>query len=315
MQKFGILNIFIVIIFGLTLSALSFFCVVNKNFKDIPSVINFFNNANVYPNLTEITKITLRNYYSPMLQENVLQLALADKLADTLITPTVIKSVVDPGLKLSVAFSNQPTSIIENKVVVDTTKYKQQILQDINNYDLPKLVNSGISYFLTKVPQYVTLIDNQKHPNNLLATIIKARTFLQYNHMGLQISWVVLGLTILVLLINNILNLKRLVLTLGISLAVSGVVTLFVFVLIPWVISSSVPVTADAYVMAQNKLIYDGASYLIKQIGYLAYIYVGIALIFGVIWKFVKLDSLQAKINKLLHKLKIPVLSVKVERL
>lgn len=313
MNKFGVLNI--VIIFFITLATLciGFFSIVNKNFKNVPSMLGFLENANVYNNVSNIVRLQIESRYPKAINNSIVLSGLADKLLDFIVTPQNVEKIAKPALNLSVKFAQAPTSIIDNNVVIATAKYKNQARDTISGFGLPKILMVNVNFLIDSIPAHLTIVNLDKHPNSILGIIIKLRTALKYSHKIEIISWIVLVITLLFTLGNNIHRIKDLLKTLWIGFGISGVLIIILFLARGTLFGFLLPNSSDPITLAQNKLVIDAVSYLLAQVKQIGVIFFGVAIISFVFYAFVKLDKVQSHINKVLRKLHIHVPQVTVE--
>ena len=301
-KKFGFINYTSVIILALSLVVFSSSLVIHRSFRDIPSMLNFFERANVYVNLSEIVKLEIEENYPPELQQRVLVVALVDKLVDYVVTPQLIERAAEPFLKLSVKFAQQPVSIVSDKVVVSTAKYKEQFTESLSESDLPPFLVSAGQSVITAIPAQLTLVDNQKHPDNVLAKIIKLRDALEHNEALFRYSKILIFVAFFVLLFNNLRRLRTLLLALTLGIGIPALAIVIASLLAGPLMSALMPATSGEMAALQNKLITDVLLYLFLMLRN-----VGIALgILGIfclaLWKFVPWQRPQARLDTLLNR-------------
>lgn len=75
------------------------------------------------------------------------------------------------------------------------------------------------------------------------------------------------------------------------------------------------PNTQDVLTVAQNTLVVDAVSYILTEIRNIAIVYVGIAIISFIIWRYINFIKLQVQINKILRKfhIHVPTVTVKIK--
>jgi len=278
-------------------------------------MLAFLRNANVYTNVSVIAKLKVQDSYPKIIANNFVLSGLADKLLDAVITPGLVERAAKPALILSVQFAQAPTDIVDNKVVVATAPYKQQVMQTVADFGLPKflVVNAGL--VIDAIPSQLTLVNLQKHPNSIMGIIIKARTLLHYNKTALHIAWIVEVAAMLILIIHNLHRIRILVLAIGVAKGIAGGLVVVLFYLKLWIMDMMLSGSSNALVLAQNKLVIDAASYVLLQMRNIAVVDLIIAAIFLLLWWFVHFDKLQSKVDKKLKKwhLHVPTVTVKVK--
>lgn len=312
MKSFGWLNIFFVILTIFSIAGVAFFGTIHKNFKDTASALNFFEKANVYVNVATIVQLQIEDRYPPLFKKNAILNSIADKAVTAIVSPSLVERLATPALKLSVKFAQAPTSIVNDKVVVATAKYKAQVKEAIANLGLPGLLTTNINYIIDFAPAQITLVDVQKHPNSPLVWIIKIRTLLQYNKIAMNISWAVLFLSLIVLFIHNLSNVKRLFLALWIAFIIGGLVLVFKSYAIPPFINLFLPQT-DALAIAQNNLVLNAVAYLLSSVRVFGFIFSALGIILFVAWKFCDFSHFQKTIDERLKKVHMPEVEVKVK--
>lgn len=302
MKKFGVINYVSLVVLVLSLIVFTFSTVVYRNFRDVPSMLNFFDKANVYVNLAEVVKLEIEENYPPEIQRRVLVVALLDRLVDYVVTPQLIERAAEPVLKLSVKVAQQPIDIVSNKVVVDTASYKEQFAESLGESGLPPFLITAGNSVITSIPAQLTLVDNAKHPNNVLARIIKVRTALRYNTEMLQYAKVLIVISLLVLIINNVKRVRTLSLALTLGFGIPALAVIVGSYLAEPVLSTVMPATSSALAAAENKLAMDAILYLVLMMRNLAIVLLIFAVIFAVLWKFVPWVRTQKWVDKTLRR-------------
>lgn len=312
-RRFGIFNTILLVILSLTLISLTFFSVIHKNFKDVPSMLNFLSNANVYSNVSTIIRIEIKNFIPKPLRNNILLSGLANNVIDGIVTPGLVAQAAKPALELSVGFAKAPTSIINNKVVVATAKYKKQAMSVLEGFGLPKFVIVNAQLLIDAVPQQLVLVDLNKRPNNVLGLIIKVRTLLQNNKTAMTVSWFIFVATLVTICMYNLHQVRYIFAVVFWAVGSAGVFIVVFYLLLPWIMSMVMSGSTDALTIAQNTLISDAVLYLVMQMRNTAFLYIAIAILSFLCWKFISFEKIQAKIDRLMHKFHIPRVSVKIK--
>lgn len=302
MKQFGLINYISLVVLVASLIVFSFSTIVYRSFRDVPSMLNFFEHANVYVNMAEIVKIEIEEHYPPEIQERVLVVALLDRLVDYVITPQLIERAAEPVIKLSVKFAQQPVEIVSDKVVVETALYKQQFRESLSQSGLPPFLVSAGNSVISSVPAQLTLIDNTKHPNNILARIIQARDVLRYNAEVLHYARIFLILSLVILLVNNLKRVKTLMFALALGFGIAALLIIVEYYLAESLLMTLMPVPSSEIAAAENKLAMDAVMYLsliIRNFGILLLVF---AVVFGVLWRFVRWEGVQKRIDRILMK-------------
>lgn len=313
MKLFGWGNVILVVILIAAIGGVAFFSVFHNNFKDVPSTLNFLDKANVYNNVSTIVRLEIEDRYPPLFRNNAILNSIANRAVSAIVTPKLIERAATPALKASVAFAAQPTSIINDKVVVATAGYKAQAKQAIENLGLPKILVVNVNFIVDSVPAHLTVVDVKKHPNSPLVWIIKARTLLKYNHTAMNISWIVLFASLVVLFIHNLSNIKRLFLAAWIAFMVGGLSLIVKSLAIPHILSMFLPQGGQPGIVAQNSLVMDAISYLLSGVRIYGVIFTVLGLVILVAWKYCDFTHFQKTLDKRLAKVHLPEVEVRVK--
>lgn len=297
---------------AVSLFSLSIFTTINKNLKDVPSTMNFMENAGVYNNLSTIAKLQIQSYYPEQIQNNILVLGLANKLVETVVTPGLVEKAALPAVKASFAFAKAPTDIVNDKVVVETGLYKQQALDAIAGLGLPNLLVINANLLINSIPPQINLVDLQKRPNNALGMVVKVKELFAQNRQNLQTAWIVMWVSLILLIVNGMRHLKHLIKTLWMGIGIVSIMLILIYYLRPYILSVWLPSSVDAIGDAQNQLISDAVAYFLWQVRSIAFYYLGISVICFFLWKFVNWDKTQNNTDRFLRKIHIPTISVKV---
>lgn len=276
-------------------------------------MLSFLKNAHVYENLSDIAKIQIHQSYPSSITNNILLIGLADKLVDVVVTPSLVELAAKPAVMASVEFARSPAEIIDQKIVVPTATYKSQVNATITDFGLPRILTTQLTGLVTSLPAQITLIDLEKHPNNVLSVIIKAHELFKQNEVALTVTWTVLIISGLLMLFINLHNLRKITKLVLVSFGLAAVVIFAGFFIIPWLLELTLQSSGTSLLVAQNNLIMDAISYFMIQVRVYAIVYLCIGILFVVVYKFVHFETLQAGFNKILKKLHIPNISVKPE--
>jgi hypothetical protein len=300
------------LIFGTSLLGITFFTVIHNSLKDVPSVMNFFSRANVYHNMSTLVKLRIQDSYPLLVQNNFLLSGLANKAVDLAVTPTLVEKATKPALTAAFAVSKTPTSIINDKIILSTDPYKKEAINTLTQLDLPKFILVNANFLVEAIPNQIALVDLEKRPNSLLGMIIKLRTLFQMNQQALTVSWVVMWISLVVLILHGLRHLKQLFKTLWVGFLIVGGLVVGLSLVSPWLINGLLPSGGDSLVNAQNSLVKDIVVYLFSEMRDIAIFYLGVTVLAFIIWRFIKLDKLQLKVDQFLKRVHIPTISVKV---
>lgn len=277
-------------------------------------MLSFLSKANVYQNVSAIVQLEIQSRYPAVVKDNIILLGVANKIVDVIVTPQLVEKVAQPALTLSVKFAQSPTEILNNKVVVETAQYKSQVKSTISELGLPELITVNVNYIIDSLPSQMTLVDLDNHPNSVFGIIIKARTLLQYNKAALSISWVVIILTAIAVIGTNLHNVRRIFEVAWVAFGIGAVVLLGIFFVLPSLLSLALANDSGSLlIVAQNKLVTDAVSYLLSQLKNIAVVYAVIGVVSFLLWRFLPFEKVQKHVNKTLHVIHAPQVSVKVK--
>ena len=203
-------NRLLIFVLALALLSIGYLSVVQNTFASAGSLQTFLRDAKAFNYTADIVQAEISDRLPQKIKDNVIEQALIAKFMDFVITPENVERLADPGIKILYKTANTPTSIINNKVVIDTTTYKAQASSYIASLKLPDAITQPGQDLVGSVPTQLTLVDITKHPNSPLALLIRMRNGLRTVHTILIVSWwvTVISLLVLVLLILCMMILK-----------------------------------------------------------------------------------------------------------
>lgn len=313
MKGFGIFNDILSTFFCICLLCITFFSVIYSNFKDVPSVLSLLSKSHVYENVSTLLRLDIEARYPQTIRNNILLYGIANKLLDIVVTPQTVQAISRPAIEFSFAFAKAPTSILKDKVVISTSIYKKQAEQVLEEFGLPKIVLVNADLLINSIPSQLTIVDLQKRPNSVLALIIKARTLFRESLVGLRVSWIVLGVVVILSLLHNVRHIRNFFAFLWVGFGASGFLILALSFLSPWMLSMVLPHTEDAIAVAQNTLISDVVLYFMSQIRITAIYFLLCGILLFLFWRFMKFEKIQSPINKILQRFHVPTVTVKIK--
>lgn len=314
MKSLGIFNIFSLILLTLLLLVLPFLTSFDQNFKSAQSMDTFFKNSRVYDNVSTIIKLEVQSKYPEVIKNNVIITSLLNKLVDAVVTPTIVSEVAKPTLKVALFVANSDTSIVNNKVVLATSSYKQQAVAAFNDLGLPQIVNANVDLLINSIPQSITLVDLTKNPNSPLGYLIKLHSLYLQNQFVLGMLWWILAVIVLGIILYNIVEVKKIFTVFWIGSFLSASIIFLLYWLLPTLLSSFLPQATTDVAYAQNTLVIDVITYIVKGVSNTAILYGVFAVFMFAIWKFVDFDKAQDNTDNILKKINIPVFSIKVRK-
>lgn len=159
-----------------------------------------FTQAKTYTYLSEMINQTIEEKLPPKVQENFIQKAIVLKISNTIVTPENVRTVVQKPLTKVVKTIAEKGELQGDKVVVSTANFKSQALAETTSWDLPPKITEALNSSIKSIPEYITIVDTEKHPNSMIGTIVKTKTYLGY----LENALIVLALAFVGLVIAAI---------------------------------------------------------------------------------------------------------------
>jgi hypothetical protein len=263
---------------GLFIILLSFFTfsfITYKNISTVPAMEGFLKNSNSYVTLSQIIQTQIKNNYPPQITINPLRIAIANYLVNAIVQPDSVETLTSYALPAAQKIAQQPTSILNDQVVIDTTGYKQQLASDLSGTNLPPIVISTAQNVVQGIPDSLALVDLNQHPNSIMAKIISFRTFLENLSRTLTQTAVLLGLTFLGLIFINRHYLSRLLWALVWGFAGTALLILIIGFIAPYLLN---PFTQSA---DQLDILYNNLA--IGMINYLASLANKWAILYGLL--------------------------------
>jgi len=256
------LNIFFVVLFALSTFVLMYTLLIKSIFTSIDTLNANLANANVYTHLSTMIKqeVVAR---IPQNQHAVITNAITVGVVNALVTPELIEQISKPTLTIAVNWIAKPATIQNNKIVVDTTQYKQQVTQFVQQKDIPQFLAPVGQQLQKAIPNQIEIMDLNKHPHGIIPAIVRAKVFYQHiNTLNTVAVWTSI-LSFIALIVVNLRSIKRLLKSLAIGFATVSVIVLILSFLIPYGIlplfhvTNIDPVIQDEFnVMMQDIAIY-----------------------------------------------------------
>ncbi len=297
-------NRLLILVVTLALLVCAYLGQINNIFKSPENLNAFLQSAKTYSYTADIVKAEISDRLPQKIKDNFIQNALISKFMDFVITPDNVSKVAEPGLKVVYKVSQQPTEIVNNKVVVDTANYKSQASSYISGLKLSDVLNQSINELINSVPNQLTIVDLDKRPNSALAALIHARDYLKASHTAMVVSWWILALGLVLLLLINLRNFKRMFKSLSWGFGLAGGIIVIGSWVFPSLFSAFGPKSSDEVIGESlngliNSIFYTYHSQL-RNFGVVCLI---IAVIAGLTYMFVPLQKFQDQVNAQLDKL------------
>ncbi len=225
-----------------------------------------FVEAKTYTYTAEIIKTEIQNRLPEKVQNNIVEKAIATKAIDYFITPKLVQNLSEKPVERVIKSLNQKgnTEIVNDKVVIETAKYKDLIMAKLDAWGLPKDLNTLAKDTVSSIPAEISVVDLEKNPNSGLAYVIKARIYIkQLSNLIIAFS-VLLALLIAAVIYINRKNLLMAIRALGWVLGLSGLVMVILSYLgspaLTSVMSVSNPTSVD--LLLNNMVLAIGTNYV-----------------------------------------------------
>lgn len=297
-------NILLVLIVSISLIVVCYGGAVLDSIGTAAKLQSFLHQSKAFSYTADIIKAEVSDRLPQKIKDNVIEAALISKFMDFVITPDNIERLAEPGLKLTYKAADTPTSIVDNKVVINTTTYKSQANTYINSLNLSESLKNPAQTLIGSVPAELVLVDNTKHPNNALAILIQVRNSLRTLRTVVTTLWWIIPIAFLILILINLRSLRRLAKSLTWLFAIPAVFVIVGSWLLPALISvfgarSSDPVIGDQI----NGLINAVSSYLFGTTRNFGFVCLVLAVIFGLVYYFMPFSKIQNQLDSQLDRL------------
>lgn len=297
-------NRLLVLIFSLALLCIGYLSVVQNTFASASSLQNFLRDAKAFNYTADIIQSEISDKLPQKIKDNVIEQALIAKFMDFVITPENVERLANPSIQIIYKTANTPTSIINNKVVIDTTTYKAQASSYIASLKLPDAITQPGLDLVGSVPTQLTLVDITKHPNSPLALLIRVRGGLRTIRTVLTVSWWVAAAALFLVLVLNLHNIKRLCKSLAWGFGVPAVVIVVGSWVFPVLIAVLGPKSTDPVIgESTNGLVNSLVTNAFAATRNFGFICLVIAIIAGLVYTFVPLHKPQAQLDAAYDKL------------
>ena len=152
-----------------------------------------FVEAKTYTYTAEIIKTEIESRLPEKIQNNIVEKAIVTKVMDYFITPKLVQNLSKKPVERVVKSLNKKgnTEIVNDKVVIDTAKYKDLINAKLDGWGLSKDLNTLAKDTVASIPAQISVVDLEKNPNSGIGYIIKARTYIH------QLSNLIVAMAIL----------------------------------------------------------------------------------------------------------------------
>lgn len=298
MQSYLVWHRLAVILSILALLTITYTSFLINNFKTPEATANFFQNSDVYYYVAEIVKANIRTRYPAQLRSNVIQLTAADAALNAVVTPNLIERLSLPALRARQKIAQLPLYFSENNLILDTIPYTQQLSNTLASFNLPTPLNDAGKNLIASIPPEITVVDTQKNPNSILASITQTRIFFENLQLVKNIAWLVLIVSVIIIILANMRILRRLVSGFMWVFVVSGIILLL--------LSYVAPATANALAynpdpttgVLKDQLVDSMVSYYFSLTRTASIVYLLIALGLYLVYRFVPFPKVQEWTNE-----------------
>ena len=211
----------------------SFVVILRDNFISSTKAYLFLKESQVFENVAELAKDTVRNNLPEKVKNNFIEKALIEKIMEIVITPQNIAKIAEPGIKGLYNVSSKAADLAEKNISFDTRPIKTQAQQYIPSLGLPKAFVDASDEFVKSVPDEITILDVQKNPNSPLAIFVKLRNAYRALNTIANILWFLLIINILAIVAVNIKNITRMLKSFAWAFGSAGIASLIISYLSP----------------------------------------------------------------------------------
>lgn len=160
----------------------------------------------------------------------------------------------------------QPLSIQNNMLVIDTSGYKQQAATELASGTLPTEIVSIADRVIAAVPNQLSLVNLTESPNKVITTMIQLRALYTQIDTLNTAAWVIALLSFILIVAVNLTNLHRIFRTIGIVYLTAGIVVVIVSLIAPPVITSQLPVSsANLSSLYVNQMVTHASEYFFSM--------------------------------------------------
>jgi hypothetical protein len=297
-------NRLLILVIAVALLCIGYLTVIQNTFASAAKLQVFLHDAKAFNYTADIVKAEISDRLPQKIKDNVIEQALIAKFMDFVITPDNVERLSGPGLTLIYKAADTPTSIVNNKVVIDTTTYKSQAASYIAGLKLPDAISGPGQDLVNSVPTQLTLVDNSKHPNNPLALLIHLRDGLRTVRTVITVAWWAVVLALLTTLILNLRNIKRLSKSLAWGFGIPAVIIVIGSWLFPVLIQVFGPKSTDPIIGdSTNGLINSIVTNMFAATRTFGLVCLAIAVVSSLVYLFVPLQKVQSQLDILLNKI------------
>lgn len=218
--------------------------------------------AGLFNDAALLVQAEIVDHFPQELKQRIILNALAVKLLEVVVTPQLIERAAEPALTIAAKIMEQPFTVQNSMLVIDTTGYKQQATAELASGTLPAEIVSIADRVIAAVPNELSLMNLSENPNKVITTVIQLRAL--YTHIDSlnTIAWLVAIITFILIVAFNLTNLHRIFRTVGMVYLAAGIVVVIVSLVAPPVITSQLPVSsANLSSLYLNQMVTHASEY------------------------------------------------------
>lgn len=218
--------------------------------------------AGLFNDAALLVQAEIVDHFPQELKQRIILNALAVKLLEVVVTPQLIERAAEPALTIAAKIMEQPFTVQNSMLVIDTSGYKQQAATELASGTLPTEIVSIADRVIAAVPNELSLMNLSENPNKVITTVIQLRALYTHIDSANTIAWLVAIVTFILIVAFNLTNLHRIFRTVGMVYLTAGIVVVIVSLVAPPVITSQLPVSsANLSSLYLNQMVTHASEY------------------------------------------------------
>lgn len=268
-------------------------------FASPESIQNHLSQSGLYADIANLVKFRVDQRLEERLQDRIVLRALSERLLDAVVTPEFIQEYSKPLFTVGQKIIEKDLELANNKVVVDTAKYKDRIENELAQRQIPELIVPYVENIVAAVPDKLQLVDLNERPNSILGYLTKAEVWYGRITATNTIAWFLAIASAILLIIINSDALRRLCKLLFPAYIIPGIIVFVGSFLFPYIVVLNTDVQTNIYL---NKLISNAVYYFFELTRNPSYILLVLGGIFFLLSRWSYMDNLQDKLDSLLNR-------------
>jgi hypothetical protein len=269
---------------ALAVALLVFGSVFVSYFASVAKLNTVLKDSGSYNQIAKIAQIQISDLIPEEVKSDPIAYGVINWGINRFVTVTTVEKISEPALNTLVKMAKTPTTIVGTNVVLDTGKYKAKLSDDINGFNIPQGLKNAGNKFVDAIPAKLNVVNLEKHPNSILARVIKVRDRLA--QLRDFVNYLAVFVVIIIALIGfwSRENLTKLFKALGVATVASGGTTLLAAGILA-VIATNVPLYSGSSIAASeiNTMLVGLSQYYLKEVAGWGF---GILLVGGVVLFF-----------------------------